>query len=60
MEFNYLPIREVFYGNGSIGNLESIISENGMKHPLVVASHSVSRTTFYQDLIDSIDRKSVV
>ena len=54
MEFNYLPIREVFYGNGSIGNLESIISENGMKHPLVVASHSVSRTTFYQDLIDSM------
>ncbi len=54
MEFNYLPIRRVFYGNGSIENLESIISENGMKHPLIVSGHSVSRTTFYQDLIDSI------
>ncbi|WP_393972017.1 iron-containing alcohol dehydrogenase [Oxyplasma meridianum] len=54
MEFNYLPLRKVFYGNGSIENLDSIISENGMKHPLVVASHSVSMTTFYQDMIDSI------
>ena len=54
MEFNYLPIRKVIYGNGSIGNIEAVMAENGLKHPLIVSGHSVSRTTFYQDLIDSI------
>lgn len=53
-EFNYLPIRKVYYGEGAAANINTILDEAGSKRPLIVTSASVSRTNFYEKLLSSL------
>ena len=55
MEFNYLPIRKVFYGENAAGKINEIVKEIGSVKPLVVSSHSVSKTEFYRNLVAGLE-----
>jgi alcohol dehydrogenase class IV len=53
-EFNYVPLNRVTYGENAVKKLNSIISEHGIKHVLVVSSASVSKTKIFNGILNSL------
>ncbi len=51
MKFNYLPIKRVYHGPGTLKDLPALLREIGSEKVLVMSSASVSRTVFYGDLL---------
>ncbi len=54
MKFNYLPIRRVYHGSGVLKEIPDLLKEIGTRKVMVMSSNSVSKTTFYGDLLSNI------
>jgi len=57
--YNYLPIRSVFYGKDSVFRIGDYIKESRGTSAVIVSSASSSKTRFYSSVLNRVDIRKV-